>query len=367
MRWVDPATGKPREEKCEAATGGRAQREAGDLEKKLREDGTVDDTAWATFCRRYEKEKLAGLAVKTQRLWATARKSLEKFRKPAYLEDVTTDFLSRYAAKLRSDDLSAASIGAYLRQLRAGLRWGSKVFPAYRPPVIEIPKVLSPMKGRPLAAEEFERMLAKTSKVVGQENAGSWRRLLRGLWLSGFRLGEALRLWWDRPGSLSLCQIDSREAKVLIPAAEEKGRKNRQLPIAPDFAIWLSKVPAERRRGLVFRPRLGVRTVRTIEEVSKTISAIGEKAKIKVKESGEHVKFASAHDLRRSFAQRWARKLRPIDLMRLMRHADIQTTMKYYVGEDADRLGKELWIGFGDQTGDQDELLEDVESSREPT
>ena len=50
-------------------------------------------------------------------------------------------------------------------------------------------------------------------------------------------------------------------------------------------------------------------------------------------------KFATAHDLRRSFGTRWAKRVMPAVLQRLMRHAEIATTMKYYVTMDADRGG----------------------------
>ena len=77
------------------------------------------------------------------------------------------------------------------------------------------------------------------------------------------------------------------------------------------------------------------------------MSAIGEAAGVVVDEKlveGEAVrKFASAHDLRRAFGQRLASKVMPTDLMQLMRHADIGTTMKYYVGPDAEAAADRLW------------------------
>ena len=54
-------------------------------------------------------------------------------------------------------------------------------------------------------------------------------------------------------------------------------------------------------------------------------------------------KHASAHDLRRSFGTRWARRLKPATLQLLMRHRSIETTMKYYVDLDADDIADELW------------------------
>jgi hypothetical protein len=56
------------------------------------------------------------------------------------------------------------------------------------------------------------------------------------------------------------------------------------------------------------------------------------------------VKFASAHDLRRSFGERWASRVRPQVLMELMRDESIDTTLRFFVGRNAqataDVLGK---------------------------
>ncbi len=55
-------------------------------------------------------------------------------------------------------------------------------------------------------------------------------------------------------------------------------------------------------------------------------------------ERGEgHIKYASAHDLRRIFGERWSTRIMPEVLMELMRHETIDTTMKYDVGRNAER------------------------------
>jgi hypothetical protein len=54
-------------------------------------------------------------------------------------------------------------------------------------------------------------------------------------------------------------------------------------------------------------------------------------------------KFASAYDLRRAFGQRWAARVMPTVLRELMRHADITTTMKYFVGQNAPATADALW------------------------
>ena len=84
-------------------------------------------------------------------------------------------------------------------------------------------------------------------------------------------------------------------------------------------------------------------------EVSKTISRIGKAAGVRVyvspKDPGK-VKYASAHDLRRAFGVRWAARLMPAQLMELMRHESIETTLRFYVGTDAQRTAEAAWAAF---------------------
>ena len=57
----------------------------------------------------------------------------------------------------------------------------------------------------------------------------------------------------------------------------------------------------------------------------------------------ERGKPASAHDYRRAFGTRWAKRVMPPQLKRLMRHKDINTTLKYYIDEDVEDLAEDLW------------------------
>jgi len=86
--------------------------------------------------------------------------------------------------------------------------------------------------------------------------------------------------------------------------------------------------------GRVFKlPRVdGKQGEPTTDRVSKIISKIRAKANVIVGTN----KTASAHDLRRSFGERWASRMTPADLMAVMRHESIETTMVYYVGKNAE-------------------------------
>ncbi|WP_231742611.1 tyrosine-type recombinase/integrase [Stieleria varia] len=69
---------------------------------------------------------------------------------------------------------------------------------------------------------------------------------------------------------------------------------------------------------------------------------------------------ATAHDFRRSFGARWAPKVMPVVLQQLMRHESIETTLKYYVGINADRTGDALWAA--QPTAELGEMLDALDT-----
>ncbi len=190
-----------------------------------------------------------------------------------------------------------------------------------------------------LTATEFRRLLEHVDEIVGKEAAPSWRHFIDGLWLSGLRIGESLELFWDDDSKLRVVYVDG-DTLLRIPADLEKGHKDRLLALAPDFVAFLERTPPEERVGRVFKLKaLKVHGERlTTDRVTRIVSAIGKAAGIVV--DNAKMKYASAHDLRRSFGERWALLLTPVVLKELMRHESIQTTMRYYVGEDAKRTSR---------------------------
>ena len=118
--------------------------------------------------------------------------------------------------------------------------------------------------------------------------------------------------------------------------------------MAPEFAEFLHETPEAERTGYVFASEAAARK-RSQRlgpgQVTRTIAEFGRKAGIKVTthQATAKVKFASAHDLRRSFGLRWASRVMPQVLMELMRHESIDTTMRYYVGRNAQSTAAVLW------------------------
>ncbi len=361
LKWKDPITGRRRFKATAIARGGRrnmaeAERAAGDWEDELN-SGAVgsEKMTWEKFRDLYEDQKLPGLADGTRDKVNDVFNKLEREINPKYLRDVTEARLSHLVTVLRSSRLAEDTIRSILAHIKSALSWAVEQkllsrLPAF-PKIRRVKKTTgTPMKGRPITAEEFDRMLAAVPDVVGPDHAPDWQRYLRGLNASGLRLEESLDLRWDDDGRIRPRFAEGQHPVLVIPAECEKGFTDREHPMAPEFAIMLQEVPAERRKGFVFRLNgrgHGGGRLKS-NAVSKTVSDIGKAAGVKVythPRTGK-VKCASAHDLRRTFGERYSRRLTTVELMELMRHENIETTLRYYVGANAQRTAQSIWAAF---------------------
>jgi integrase len=246
--------------------------------------------------------------------------------------------------------LSLSTVSGYLAHVRSALtsavEWGMLPHLPKMPKVKRL-KGVKLMRGRAVTAAEFEQMIAVTPQAVGDAATPSWQFLLRGLWASGLRLGEACELHWDGYRG-HVVDLVGKRPMFVIRGELEKGRRDRRLPIAPEFAELLATIVPNARTGRVFRPaakRAGAPDPQ-LHRVGETIALIGELAGVVVDadpRTGALKKYASAHDLRRAFGYRWAKRVIPAVLQRLMRHASIQTTMQYYVDLEAEDVADVVW------------------------
>ena len=353
MRYLDPITKKQIARSTGTTVRREAERLAAKWEAELKEGRyhAPRKISWEAFRDRYEDEVLPGLAEKTTAMVSTVFNAVERILHPERLDEITADRLSYFQAELRDGGRAEPTIRTYLAHLASALNWAVDVGFMSAMPKIQKPKRAKGskiMKGRPITAEEFERMLAKAETIVGAEGVPSWQYYLRGLWWSGLRLGESLVLTWDRQDRLCV-DMTSKRPMLWIPGELEKGNKDRLLPMAPEFAEFLSATPEKDRKGHVFRLH-GLRLDQRPQEewVSNIVARIGKAANVKVNTNPKtgKVKFASAHDLRRSFGERWARRVMPQVLKELMRHESIETTMKYYVGRNAQMTADALWDAY---------------------
>jgi len=367
LRWIDPGTGKPRFKSSGTKSKKEAERAAAKLEHDLRNGSLATNVRmpWQDFVVKYSQQVLPGKALKTQAMYGTVFNVIDRLVKPDRLGSLNATRLDEFSALLRKEGKAEATIKTYLAHLRGSLVWAKKMkwireIPEF-PEVLRAPKGSCVMKGRAIVREELDRMLRATRRVVGPKVAKHWRRLLVGLWWSGLRLGEAVVLRWDGLSSGLLVDMSGRRPMLQIDAEAEKGHRDRLLPLAPEFCRLLSRVPAEKRRGKVFSvPHPSSGRQLPCDEVSVILCKIGRRAGVKVrtkiksrldKATGERkptevVKFASAHDLRRSFGERWSGLVMPKELGELMRHENPNTTNKYYVGRNAQKTADVCFAAY---------------------
>lgn len=402
LRYTDPMTGKDIEKSSECTTRKDAVKAAGKWEAELREGRfkSPNRITWAEFRQRYDSDVVPGMQDTTALKVSGVFDAVERIVAPGKLSALTAERISHYVKVLRAEEVeieervptvdahgrkrverrkktvtvkrSESTIKGHLAVLKAALHWAQRVKLLHAVPSIEMPKRAKGskmMKGRPITGEEFERMLAavpklfltidptkesnpeviERDKAAAEVKATPWRQFLLGLWWSGLRLEEAINLWWDADDGLSV-DLSGRRPMLRIPAEHEKGHQDRLLPMAPELAKTLLAVPAAARIDRVFKLPYTRK-----DTVSKVVVRIGMLAGVKVNTNPQtgKVKYASAHDLRRSFGERWAARVMPQILMQLMRHESIETTMRFYVGRNAETAADVLWEAVkGDTSGD---------------
>lgn len=376
MQYRDPDTGAKVVKSTEKTRQRDAERAAANWEREVREgrDERNGRILWEAFRSRYENEKLSTLAEKTDQKVTGVLNVLERTVPVRRLADLTSAKLSKFQEALRNMGRSESTIKGHLAHIRAMLSWAVEVDLLRQVP--KVPKVQRAkgskiMKGRPITTEEYERMLAKVGEVLGQRHVPSWTYLLDGLWLSGLRSGEAVRLSWDSEAALSV-DLSGRHPRLRVRADGQKSNRDELLPMVPEFAELLLKTPEDERHGYVFNPSPRRPSVGRLSklQVEKVIGQIGAAAGVVVERKADRVKYATAHDLRRTFGTRWARRVMPAVLQRLMRHASVQTSMQYYVDIQADDIAADLWkshvrpVGdtLGDTRPEDAEIKSDVSS-----
>ena len=354
LKWIDPETGGRRFQSAKTRKRGEAERKAGKLADELTEGKYASgrNTLWADFAVRYTNEVLTGLAPKTRAQVATVFATVDRLIAPSRLGNITGARLSKLVGLLREEGKSEYTIKNYTAHLRASLQWAVKTrILAAVPEFPDMPRAKNQkaMKGRPISEKEFNAMLDATAAVVGKAAAESWKHYLRSLWFNGLRLRESLAVYWDRADDRLTVDLSGAFPMLRIPAELQKNNKEDLCPIAPEWGDMLLAVPVADRHGPVFPVQASIDP----GSVGRILTKIGRKAGIVVnrttkvdRKTGERVevvKHASAHDLRRSFGFRWADRVDTFKLQELMRHSNIETTRRYYVGRNAQNTAASLW------------------------
>ena len=130
----------------------------------------------------------------------------------------------------------------------------------------------------------------------------------------------------------------------------QKNNTEEDIPLLPSFERLLLETESGHRTGWIFNPaslqsrwgRPDSATRTETDWVGKVITEIGRKADVIVEPpdpvTRRAVKYASAHDLRRSCGERLRNAgVPPLVICRVMRHASWETTRKHYAPGDVQK------------------------------
>lgn len=342
LRWKD-RDGVPRQENlpnCKRRS--QAIDAAVELERKLNATGftLTWEQFFALFCQSYLDEMSPGHRTKcrtmSKKLLQVARASgIENLR----CEEITKSLVVSVKATMRAEGLADATVKSNMASLWAVLHWGmdEDLIPEVkRPRERKGPKQKASThksKGRALTLEEIERMEAAVPSVCKPgEIADPVIRAMKAMQLIGLRLSDAWIFSWDpRENTHHPVRLNGKNPAIQF-ASEQKSGEESEVPLTPEAVEWLRSI--EKDGGWVCRS-IGPRGEhKTSNRLGRIISAAGKAGNIMVKPTGGKFgkpKFASSHDLRRTFATSLLKRFKSLAHVQVMtRHGDPQTLLNYY-------------------------------------
>jgi integrase len=321
LQWTDPDTGKRKSKSAETDDEDKAETARADLEYELNNGKYrgASRMSWERFRELFEQEYVAPLRPNTRLNYGYALDHFEGICQPRRLAGITARTLSAFVVGLRNlpgkkpgQQMAPASVRARLAFLRTALNWAHEQ--SLLAAVPKFPKVAVPeTKPRPIPAESFERLLGK---APDQQT----RAYLLCGWLAGLRLHEAFLL--EREETDDAPYLDLPRQRIVLPAKFAKSKRDQWVPLDPVLREALEALPRQGHR--VFHFTTGKGRPITMKTMPGRIIRLAKKAGVKL----------TMHTLRKGFGCRYAGKVPAQVLQKLMRHANIKTTMDYYANVD---------------------------------
>jgi integrase len=337
LQWHDPETGKRKSRSAGTCNPIGAEKKRADLEYELNHGLYLEPSrmTWEKFRQLFEDEYVAGLRPDTRRLHRVTLDLFGELCSPGRLQSVNERTLSAFVAGMRRrkvkgrEGMAPSTMAVHVEFLHTALSWaaGQKLIP-YVPqfPAVRVPK----KDPQPVAAEAFERLLAKAP------DANMRTYLLCG-WLAGLRLGEAFRLEWEPTDAAPY--VDLAGDRIVLPAEQVKGVRDQWVQLDPELRAALLALPRHGKRVFRFTDtRKGKGVFLTLSGVRDRVTRMARKAGVRL----------TMKSLRRGFGCRYAARVPAQVLQKLMRHANIRTTLDYYA--NVDEAAKEAILGAGRNT-----------------
>jgi integrase len=322
LQWLDPDTGKRKSKSAETDDEEAAEKKRADLEYELNHGLHQEPSkmTWEGFRELFEAEYVAGRRRHTRMNYVATFDLFEKLCSPSRLRSITERTVSQFVACMRkepgrakgSTSMMPSTIKVRLQFLHTALSWGveQKLLTAVpKFPVVKVPK----KNPQPVPGEAFEKMLAKAPDA-------QMRAYLLCGWLAGLRLNEALTLEWGQNDKVPWLDFPSN--RIWLPAEFVKADRDQWLPLDKELRQALEGLTRRGKKVFCFRDRGG--QIMTDSGVSQLVRKLARKAGVRL----------TMKSLRRGFGCRHAGKVSAHVLQRLMRHANIKTTLDYYANID---------------------------------
>ena len=328
LRAISPLNGKELRRSAKTTSLKEAMKAAAAWEAELEQGIYTRRMTWEQLSVRFADEYLPRLKANSKTTMRATLTAFGKFVEPqAGISSITGSTISQWTARLRQDGLRESTIARHLRCLKCILNWAVSTELMARRPSITMPANTNKkrfLKGRALTEADFA-LLCQTADRINP----TFTPLLNLLWLSGLRISEAYRLSFDAGPN----QVDLANRRFVFLAAGQKSGHDETIPLLPELHDWLASLG--RNSGPVVSPLVNGKPV-TLDTTKRQISAIGAASGIVT--GGDGGKHVTAHDLRRSFGTRWALRVHPLVLKKLMRHETLDTTLRFYVDLDDSQI-----------------------------
>jgi len=287
----------------------RDERELSSPSASNRKTKYPDDMSFRQVYEKYISEFLKSRVNKSY--YKCAVESWEKFSDDRPIKSFTANHITYWQNQILADGYAYETMRTYSRYVKIIFNYAIKlklydeINPVIVPKARE-KKLLNTMK---------DEHAKKIFKYLKKENTNLYQ-FVYFLYLTGLRVNEALSLTWDNilfdKQLISMITFKDQKRPDIFPLNID----NKLVPFLKSF---------EKKEGKLF------------EHTSGYLIKCFQKALKKCK-LPKH----TLHDLRRTFATRYASILKPIELKTLMRHKNVDTTLKYYVEIDILDIGKKL-------------------------
>lgn len=353
LRYLDPVSQRYRVISTSLAfkssNRNAAYRQAVELETQLRglaPTGSIEppkqvdiSVSFRNATRQFIREK------KPTSSFSAPVASLESYLTSQHLpiswESITSAILTDWLLDLKNTR-RPATVHNYFANIRRLYNWSKRRFPELSSlPELMVDHTITKIpakdrtRGGPVSDEALQSIIDAAVDVCPSSELLAWVRLMNILRFTGTRLNEALELTWQTPGNK--CELQIIDNHFQIHFHSQKNGKDEIVPCAPDAEAYF--------RTLALTTGKVVALQTTSPLASTMISKCAKSAGIYTG-SGAKRNHVTPHDFRKSFAQRWAKCVKPLELMKMMRHSQIDTTLRHYVTADIQALRESMNQGL---------------------